>query len=222
MSGVRRNEYWNIDEVALDTEFNLTPGRCVWQDQVIFFNMAHATMKFNFELEEGFTDEKENRRECDPWNTLCTTKLKEVVASAWMTFKWQSSKEGERLKDCTFKEGLSSRPVALRLIYWEISSDNYVHPLQNGVWGWGKLRDVWSAPLRGTGRGLVRQRWQGSAVTTWKQSAEGSESDEILRQCLVNWLKKRKGAVTIYTPDNRHIHKHSFIHTYRLRHTAAH
>jgi len=44
-----------------------------------------------------------------------------------MTFKWKSSKEGERLKDGTLKEWLSSRPLALRPIYWEISSDAYTH-----------------------------------------------------------------------------------------------
>jgi len=56
-------------------------------------------------------------------------KLKEVVASAWTTFTWQSSKEGERLpvEAGAFKDWLSSRPLALRPIYWEISSDAYTH-----------------------------------------------------------------------------------------------
>ena len=52
---------------------------------MIFFNMAHAAMKFDFELDEGFSfccaDEEDNGRKCDQWNTLCSTKLKEVVAS---------------------------------------------------------------------------------------------------------------------------------------------
>jgi len=53
--------------------------------------------------------------------------LKEVVASAKKTFKWQSSKEGEALKDDSFKDWMFSRPLALRPIYWEISSDAYIN-----------------------------------------------------------------------------------------------
>jgi len=96
---------------------------------VIFCNIAHAAMTFNFESEEGFTfslaDDEEKGIKCNGWNKLSTKKLKEVVASARKTFKWQSSKEGERLKEGSFKEWLSSRPLALRPIYWEISSDAY-------------------------------------------------------------------------------------------------
>jgi len=63
----------------------------------------------------------------------CTTKLKEVVASARrIALKWQSTKEGELLKNKPFKEWLGSRPVTLRPIYWEISIDAYTG-LQNGV-----------------------------------------------------------------------------------------
>jgi len=74
--------------------------------------------------EEGFT--------CcasPPFNTLCTEKLKEVVASAKKFFKWQSSKEGESqaLKQDSFKDWMFSRPLALRPIYWEISSDAYTN-----------------------------------------------------------------------------------------------
>jgi len=39
-----------------------------------------------------------------PFNTLSTEKLKGVVASAKKTFKWQSSKEGELLKEDSFKD----------------------------------------------------------------------------------------------------------------------
>jgi len=40
-------------------------------------------------------------------------------------FKWQSTREVDALKDKPFKEWLRARPVALRPIYWEISSDAY-------------------------------------------------------------------------------------------------
>jgi hypothetical protein len=38
---------WVIDEGALDTEFDLTPGGRLWRDQTIFFNIAHAAIMFN-------------------------------------------------------------------------------------------------------------------------------------------------------------------------------
>jgi len=93
----------DIDDGALDTEFDLTPGGWLWQDQTIFSNLAHAGIKYDFESEEGFTfcaaDTEDGGRECPPFNTLSTEKLKEVVTSAKTTFKWQSSKEGEALRD---------------------------------------------------------------------------------------------------------------------------
>jgi len=80
-------------------------------------------------LEEGFifcaADVEDKGQECKPWNTLCTEKLKEVVASARTTFMWQSPKKGESLQDDPFEEWLSSRPLVLRSIYWKISSDAY-------------------------------------------------------------------------------------------------
>jgi len=85
-------------------------------------------MKFNFEKDEGFIFclvPEDNGRECDKWNTLNTTKLKHMVALVLMAFKWQSTKEGGLLKDSPFKEWLASRPLALRPIYWKISSDPY-------------------------------------------------------------------------------------------------
>jgi len=104
----------------------------LWQDQTIFFNLAYAAIKFDFESGEGFTlchaaaDMEDSGRECPPFNTLSTEKLKEVVASAKTTFKWQSSKEGETLQGGPSKDSLFSRPLALRPIYWEISSDAYI------------------------------------------------------------------------------------------------
>jgi len=53
--------------------------------------------------------------------------LKEVVASAKKTFKWQSSKKGEAFKEDSFKDWVFLRPLALRLIYWENSSDAYTN-----------------------------------------------------------------------------------------------
>jgi len=62
-----------------------------------------------------------------PFNTLSTEKLKEIVAEAKTTFKWQSSKEGQLRKGDSFKDWMFSRPLALRSIFWEISSDAYTY-----------------------------------------------------------------------------------------------
>ena len=103
----------------------------MWQDQTIFFNPALTAIKYDFESEEGFTfcaaDTEDSGRECPPFNTLSTEKLNEVVASAKTTVKWQSSKEGETLQDGPFKNWMFSRPLALRPIYWEISSNAYTN-----------------------------------------------------------------------------------------------
>jgi len=64
-----------------------------------FFNLTHAAIKYDFQSEEGFTFGAS-----PPFNTLSTEKLKEVVASAKTTFKRQSSKEVEALRDDTFKD----------------------------------------------------------------------------------------------------------------------
>ena len=37
----------DIEDGALDTEFDLTPGGRLWRDQTIFFNIAHAAIMFN-------------------------------------------------------------------------------------------------------------------------------------------------------------------------------
>jgi len=91
--------------------------------------MAHAAINLNFELEEGFTLHGRQKARMRPVEHAVQGNLKEVVASAWTTFTWQSSKEGERLpvEAGAFKDWLSSRPLALRPIYWEISSDAYTH-----------------------------------------------------------------------------------------------
>ena len=83
-----------------------------------FFKLAKESFKFDFESEEGFTF-------CasPPFNTLSTEKLKEAKT----TFKWQSSKEGQIRREDSFKDSMFSRPLALRPIYWEISSDAYTY-----------------------------------------------------------------------------------------------
>ena len=112
----------DIENGALDTEFNLTLKGCLWQDKTTFFKLAQEAFKFDFESEEEFTF-------CasPPFNTLSTEKLKEIVAEAKTTFEWQSSKEGQLRKEDSFKDWMFSRPLPLRPIYREISSDAYTY-----------------------------------------------------------------------------------------------
>jgi len=112
----------DIEDGALDTEFDLTPEGCLWQDQTTFLKLANAAIKYDFESEERFTF-------CasPPLNMLSTETLKEVVAAAKKTFEWQSSKEGELLEEDSFKDWILSRPLALRPISCEISSDAWTN-----------------------------------------------------------------------------------------------
>jgi len=85
-------------------------------------------------MDEGFSfclTPDDNGRECDRWNTLCTAKLKEVIALARKAFRWQSMKEGELVKDKPFKEWIDSRPLALTSLLG--IQQGCLHPLQNGV-----------------------------------------------------------------------------------------
>mmetsp|Transcript_24390 Transcript_24390/g.35718 ORF Transcript_24390/g.35718 Transcript_24390/m.35718 type:complete len:160 (-) Transcript_24390:127-606(-) len=93
-----------------------------FEDQRTFFKLAKEAFEFDFESEEEFTF-------CasPPFNTLSTNKLKEIVLKAKTTFKWQSSKEGQLRREDSLKDWMFSRPLALRPIYWEISSDAYTY-----------------------------------------------------------------------------------------------
>jgi len=42
----------DFENGALNTEFNLTPKGCLWQDQTTFFKLAKEDFKFDFESEE--------------------------------------------------------------------------------------------------------------------------------------------------------------------------
>ena len=114
------------------------------------------------EIRERATDgpltPDDNERKCDEWNTHCTVKLKAVVTSVRMSFRWQSTKEEEILKDKLepFKEWLDLRPMSLRPIYWAISSDAYACLKIGYERDVGK--DIWSALLCGTAILTVRQR----------------------------------------------------------------
>jgi hypothetical protein len=78
--------------------------------------------------------------------------LKEVVVSAKKTLKWHSSKEGEAFKEDSFKDWMFS--LALRPIYWKISSDAYTNFKMK--YEEEMNTNIWSAPTPNSR--LVRQR----------------------------------------------------------------
>jgi len=69
--------------------------------------------------------EHEHNIQCYEWNAECTLKLTEVVASARQQLKLQSTAADATLKDKPFAEWFTLRSLAVRPLYWEISSDAY-------------------------------------------------------------------------------------------------
>ena len=67
---------------------------CLWQDQLVFFNLVKAVDAWDWESDKNFKFkvlEEEHDEECDEWNAESTLKLKEVVVSAREQFKWQTA-----------------------------------------------------------------------------------------------------------------------------------
>jgi len=69
--------------------------------------------------------EEEHEEKCDEWNAESTLKSKEVVVSAREQFKWQTAGADDSIKSKSFAAWLEPRNLALRPLYWEISSDAY-------------------------------------------------------------------------------------------------
>jgi len=90
--------------------------------------MVKAADTWDFESNDNFNFkilEHEHDMECDEWNTESTFKLKEVMVSARQQFKCQSTWADATLKANPFAEWLDPRTLALRPLYWDISSDAY-------------------------------------------------------------------------------------------------
>jgi len=90
--------------------------------------------------------------------------------TAKTTFKWQSSKEGQLRREDSFKDWMFSRPLALRPIYWEISSDaNTYFKMEYES---GLNTDISCVPIPNSG--LDRQRSQKNLGWSSTQVAEGA------------------------------------------------
>jgi len=154
----------NVEDGALDTEFNSTPKGCLWQDQTKFLKLANEAFKCDFGSEEGFTF-------CasPPFNMLSTEKSKEIVAAA------KKPLSGSRRRRDSFKKRLLQRLDVFKASGTEtnlLGSQLWrLHQLQNGVWGGDEHRDIWCAPTPNFG--LDRQRSQRNLGSNSIQSAEG-------------------------------------------------
>ena len=95
----RKQNVCDFENGVLDTEFNLTPKGCLWQDQTNFFKLVNEAFKYDFESEEGFTF-------CafPPFNTLSTEKLKR-----------DSGSSEENLQVVVVEGGTTSQR---RLLFW--------------------------------------------------------------------------------------------------------
>ena len=166
----------DIDDGALDTEFDLTPEGCLWQDWTTCFNLAHAAIKYDFESEEGFTF-------CafPPFNTLSTEKFKRGSGLSDENFQ-VAVVEGGRCIQRRLLDKLNVLKASGTETNLLGNQQRRLHQLQNGLWGGDEHRDIWSAPIPNSG--LVRQRWQGNLESNSTQSAEGSDWDQILRKIL--------------------------------------
>ena len=94
--------------------------------------------EWDFTKKEGFTfkllkfttdaDDNQNKCEevCEPWISLCTAKLKEVMQAGRDAFAWQTWQDTvEAQKGATFDQWLKPRQIALRPLLWEVSCNAY-------------------------------------------------------------------------------------------------
>jgi len=128
--------------------------------------------------------------------------------------RWWLSEDDYQV-DGSFKDWLSSRPAALRSIYWEISSDastnfkmGYEAEIKKVIFGMRRYEKV-DYFVRGDRGALSQIQHSPPRVVNVMRSLESVG------------LKKRKRVDTLYKPDCRHIHTHSRIHTFQTRRTTA-
>ena len=157
---------------ALDTEFNLTPKGCLWQDQTIFSSLPtkpssttsspgkdSLSVRLYGEIEREFGSSEEN--------------LEVAVVEGGTA----SQRRLLQRLDVFKASGIETNLLGNQ--YWRL------HQLQNGVWGTDEHRDTWCAPI--TNSGLDRQRWQRNLGSNSTQSAEDSKWNQIL---IKSWKQK--------------------------------
>jgi len=110
----------DIENGAVGTEFNLTPKGCFWQDQTTFFKLAKAAFKLtssprNDSLSVRLAQYGEISRDCG-----------RSEDNLYLSGS-RRRRDGQLRKEDSFKDWMFSRPLALRPIYWEISSDAYTY-----------------------------------------------------------------------------------------------
>ena len=95
---------------------------------MVFFNLVKAVDTWDWDSDKNFrfkVMEEEHDEQCDEWNSKSTLKLKEVVVSVREQFKWQTTGADDSFKSKSFEAWLEPRNLALRPLYWEISSEAY-------------------------------------------------------------------------------------------------
>ena len=135
---IKKLNICDIEDGALDAEFDLAPEGYLWHDQTTFFKLAHAAIKYDFESEEGFAF-------CasPPFNTFSTENLKEVVASGPQRRKLSSG--SRRRRDSFSKKTPSKIGCFQGLWHWDQFTEKSVLTLiPTSKWSmrW-KLRQIY-------------------------------------------------------------------------------
>jgi len=100
--------------------------------------MVWEAPEWDFAKKTGFTfrllkftidaDGNQNKCEevCEPWNALCTAKLKEVRQAGRDAFAWQTREDSlAKQKGASFDQWLKPRQITLRPLLWEVYCDAY-------------------------------------------------------------------------------------------------
>jgi len=106
---------------TLDTECYLTKGYCVTGPTD---NLHDGEGCCHLELwiwQRFWTLSDKYQFDCGEWNAECIANLKEVR----QRFLWQSTAADATIRNKPFEVWLALRPLAVRLLYWEFSSNIY-------------------------------------------------------------------------------------------------
>jgi len=98
--------------------------------------MVWKASEWDFTKTEGWrfmkyttdADGNQNKCEevCEPWNALCTAKLKEVMQAGRDAFAWQTREDTlAKQKGANFDQWLKPRQIALRPLLWKVCCDAY-------------------------------------------------------------------------------------------------
>jgi len=99
----------------------------VWKASEWDFNKTEG---FTFRLLKLTTDADGNQNKCEevcePWNALCTAKLKKVMQAGCDAFAWQTREDPlAKQTGADSDQCLKQKQITLRPLLWEVCCDAY-------------------------------------------------------------------------------------------------